>query len=122
MKKIKLAVVDDEESIRKICAIFFESAGYEVAVFTCGEEFMEGLAVGYRPDAVLLDVMMPGKNGFEICREIKNDPAYKAFKVIIFTALSGSAVQYEAEKAGADSWMTKGSDMDVMASLISNMV
>jgi two-component system, OmpR family, alkaline phosphatase synthesis response regulator PhoP len=121
-RKLKLSIVDDEQSMLRVCEVAFESLGYEVSLFPDGMKFMESLAKGLIPDAVLLDVMMPVKSGYEICREIKNNAAYKNIKVIIYTALSGGAVKYESEKSGADSWVTKGIEMDKVSELIKSLL
>jgi DNA-binding response OmpR family regulator len=121
-RTIRLAIVDDEEEILKICSIYFDNAGYDIAVFSSGEELLKTLEQGYRPHAVILDVMMPGKSGYEICRILKADRTYKAIKIVIFTALSGDAVRYQSEKAGADAWITKGTDLAGLGDMITRLV
>ena len=121
-RQLRLAVVDDEDQILKICGTYFDREGYDVTIFSSGEDLLQALSVGYRPHAVILDVLMPGKSGFDICRSIKTNKLYKSTKVIIFTALSQEAVQHQAELSGADACITKGADLTHMTSMISSMV
>jgi len=121
-RKLKLSIVDDEPAMLRVCQVAFENLGYEVSLFPDGMKFMESLAKGSIPDAVLLDVMMPGKSGYEICRNIKNDAVFKKIKVVMYTALSGNMVKFESEKSGADTWVTKGIEMDKVSELIKSLL
>ena len=121
-RSYKLAVVDDEESMLKICRAAFKGTGFEVSEALSGDEFMKSLQNSRLPDAVLLDIMMPGMSGFDVCRAIKKDPLLKKIKVILFTALSESVVKYEAQKAEADAWVTKGIDLTELSDRIKAML
>src|SRR4051812_34989751 len=79
-------VVDDVEGIRNILRDFLTAAGHEVAEAPNGAAGLE-LVSSWSPDVVLLDVQMPGLDGFEVCRRIKADPATAAIPVLMLTAL-----------------------------------
>jgi CheY-like chemotaxis protein len=119
---IRLTVVDDESSMLKLCRVAFGEMGYEVSEASSGDEFLKNLEKSRLPDVVLLDIMMPDKSGFDICRIIKQDPVLKKIKVILFTALSEKAVKYEAQKAQADAWVTKGIDLNELSDRIKAML
>ena len=75
----RVLIADDEPNIVASLEFLMEQAGYEVKVAANGREALE-LVAAFRPDLVLLDVMMPGKNGYEICQSLKSDPATRAVK------------------------------------------
>lgn len=118
----RLTVVDDDPSMLKLCKTAFGELGFEVSEALSGEEFVKSLGNSRPPDVVLLDVMMPGLSGFDVCRTIKQDPALKKIKVILFSALSEAVVKYEAKKAGADAWVTKGIDLAELSDRIKAML
>jgi len=83
-----------------------EAAGYEVRTVGDGEAAL-GVLHDFRPDLVLLDVMMPKKNGYEICQAIRESPALRGIKVVMLTA-KGRGIDAEKGLAlGADAYVTK---------------
>ena len=80
-----ILVVDDDPDIARFVEVNLRSAGYDVAVAGDGEEALEK-AAELRPDLVLLDVMMPVMDGFEMLAELKGDPSIAAIPVIMVTA------------------------------------
>jgi CheY-like chemotaxis protein len=87
MKKILL--VDDEPDTLRTYSDLLSSEGYEVATASSGDQ-ATGMMSGYRPDLILLDVMMPGKNGVEVARELSGRPDAKDIPIVMITALSSS--------------------------------
>jgi CheY-like chemotaxis protein len=83
----KIMVVDDEENILKVVKGMLESAGHEVLTVQSGEECLERLKEE-RPDLILMDVMMPGMDGWETCRKIKENPETKEITVAMLTVKS----------------------------------
>ena len=107
-------IVDDEQHIRLLIEQTLEELeddGVQLLTARDGEEAL-GVVGAQRPDLVFLDVMMPKKNGFEVCAAIKAAPATAGTKVVLLTA-KGQAVDREAGlAAGADRYVTKPFDPD----------
>lgn len=86
-KKAKILVVDDEPDMVKMLKTMLENASYEVVAAYEGEEGIKK-AKEEKPDAIVLDLMMPVMDGFEACKEMKNDPELAAIPVLVLTAIS----------------------------------
>jgi len=106
MNQRKILVVEDEESLLKLESILLTTRGYKVSGVTDGLRALEEIAKD-RPDLVLLDIMIPGLDGFEVCRRIKADPATVGLPVVMLTAKKSSADQVRGLAAGADAYVTK---------------
>ncbi|MEI6670003.1 MAG: HD domain-containing phosphohydrolase [Acidobacteriota bacterium] len=104
-----VVVVDDTDVSAEVLRRLLLQDGYAVEVAHDGES---GLEVVRRstPDLVLLDVMMPGINGFEVCRRLKSDPATRLTPVVLVTTLDGRDDRIEGVDAGADDFLTKPVD------------
>lgn len=102
----KILVVDDEPSIVRPLAFVLKKSGYEVFSAANGEE---GLAVAQaeKPDLIFLDVMMPKKNGYEVCKELKTTPGLQDIYVIILTARGVEPDDAEKTQIMADEYMSK---------------
>lgn len=110
-------VADDEPALRETAAFILESEGYRVVLASNGEE---ALAVARRegPRAALIDVNMPKKNGFELCRALRKDPALAGMYVILLTARGQKTDEAEGLAAGADAYLTKPfDDEEILARL-----
>ena len=103
--KIKVLLIDDEPSIVKILGRLLQLSGFEVTTSLDGEE---GLAKvqSEHPDAVILDLMLPKMNGFDVCAAIKADEATKKTHVLIFTA-RGRQEEKRCLELGADGFFNK---------------
>jgi len=102
----KVLIADDESNIVMSLQFLMEAAGYEVRTVADGEAALQVLRE-FRPDLVLLDVMMPKKNGYEICQTMREMPALQGTKVVMLTA---KGREIDAEKGlalGADAYVTK---------------
>lgn len=106
MKKNKILVVEDEESLLKLESILFTSKGYAVTGARDGKSALEAIALE-RPDLVVLDIMLPDLDGFEICRAIKENPETRTLPVIMLTAKKSSQDLERGRLAGADAYITK---------------
>jgi two-component system phosphate regulon response regulator PhoB len=102
----KLLIADDEPGIRRLVRMTLESDDYEIIEASNGDEALE-LARHHKPALVLLDVMMPRRGGFDICRELKADPETAAITIVILTARAQEADQHEGRAAGADDYFMK---------------
>jgi len=107
-------IVDDEPHIRMLLEQTLDELvdeGVEVLLATNGGEALESIR-SERPDLVLLDVMMPVMNGFEVCKTVKSDPELRATYVIMLTAKGQELDRATGEEVGADVYMTKPFDPD----------
>lgn len=105
-KTFKVLVVDDEAGIRKILRMFLELEGYDVSESANTNDALDLLQVEH-PDVIILDVMLGGETGFELCEKIKSNNDTKGIKVALFTSLAHKHDIEEGEKAGADLYLTK---------------
>jgi putative two-component system response regulator len=105
----RILVVDDEPSVMQLCVTILAGEGYRVTTASRGEEALDKIFAA-PPDLVLLDVMMPGMNGLEVCRHLKADARTQLVPVIIVTALLDSKDKIAGLEAGADDFLTKPFD------------
>ncbi len=99
-------VVEDEKEIRDLLKYNLERAGFRVAAFADGEEATERLFAS-RPDALVLDLMLPGRSGLEILREVREEPATRDLPVVVLTARGAEMDKLLGFERGADDYMTK---------------
>jgi DNA-binding response OmpR family regulator len=104
-----ILVVDDSPTERALITSALADSGYRVLVAADSEEAMAKVAVE-RPHLILLDVVMPGKNGYQLCRELKNTQTTKAIKVILLTSKGQDADRFWGLRQGADDYLTKPFD------------
>ena len=108
----RILVVDDIDSNVRLLEAKLNAEYYEVLTASDGPTAL-AIAASELPDIVLLDVMMPGMDGFAVCRRLKDDPATRHVPVVLVTALDGRADRVAGLEAGADDFLTKPID-DVM--------
>lgn len=101
-----LLIADDESGIRSLVKMTLQRKQYEILEASDGEEAL-ALARKHHPELVLLDVMMPGLTGFEVCRALKDDPATSSATVVMLTAKAQDSDRAEGLAAGADDYFTK---------------
>lgn len=105
-KKPKILLVDDEPDVLSMTKMRLVSAGYEV--ITAEEGVMAyNMAKSEAPDLIILDVMLPGMDGYHICRLLKFDQKYRAIPIIMLTARGQKEDQELGAKVGADCYMVK---------------
>ena len=109
MNRQSVLLVDDEPRNVRLLEGMLYAEPYELLAAHSGAQALETMAQT-PPDLVLLDVMMPGMSGFEVCKRIKSDPAYRMIPVVMVTALSDVADRIEAMQAGADDFLSKPID------------
>jgi len=107
----KILVVDDELDVQSILSFRLEINGYSVIVASDGEEGLEKIKKE-NPDLVLLDLMLPKMNGFEICRMVKFDDRLKGLPIIILSALDKEEDKKKALDSGADAYFLKPFDLE----------
>jgi two-component system, OmpR family, alkaline phosphatase synthesis response regulator PhoP len=102
----KIFVIDDEEDIRDIIAMNLRAEGYEVSCYSSADQAMKGLEKKV-PDLFLLDIMMPGIDGFEFCRRVRASESWKSVPVIFLSAKSDEIDKVLGLELGGDDYMTK---------------
>lgn len=106
MEKIRILVVEDEVPIQELLQYNLERKKYRVKVVDSGEEALRQ-AGQFMPALILLDIMLPGADGLEVCRQLKADPETNHIPVIMLTALSEEADIVTGLELGADDYITK---------------
>ena len=104
----KILIVDDQSEVRELVEVTLRIGPYEILQASSGDEALT-ITRSERPDLVLLDVMMPNSSvdGFEVCRQIKSDPAMRNISVVMITARGQEADMEIGRQAGADDYFTK---------------
>ncbi len=113
----KVLVADDEPDILEIIQYNLQSEGYEVVTARNGNEALD-LAKKHQPDLIILDIMMPGKNGIEVCNILRVQPAFNDTLIIFLTALSDEGTEIKGLETGADDFLTKPVSPKVLVSKI----
>jgi len=102
----KILVVDDEPNVIKSLTFVLRKEGYDVSSAANGEDAMTKIRES-KPNLMFLDVMMPRKNGYEVCQEVKSDSSLSDIHIIMLTAKGQEADREKGLNAGADELMTK---------------
>src|SRR5687767_14366215 len=102
----RILVVDDIEANVRLLEAKLSAEYYDVLMAYDGPTAI-AMAAAESPDIVLLDVMMPGMDGFEVCRRLKDDPATRHIPVVLITALDGRGDRIAGLEAGADEFLNK---------------
>ena len=115
MSEKKILVVDDEPYILRSLTFVLGKEGYDVSTATNGEEAMAQIRES-KPCIMFLDIMMPKKNGYEVCQEVKTDPALSDIHVIMLSAKGQEADREKGLSLGANEFITKPfSPMQIVA-------
>jgi signal transduction histidine kinase len=109
----RILAVDDSPTYLHEVAAQLRLEGYEVVTARSGEEALDLLSV-QRPDCVLLDLVMPGLSGHETCRRIKSVPGWREIPLMILTAHDGREAMIDGINSGADDYIPKSDDFDVL--------
>jgi len=115
----KILIVDDNEQNCELMRDIVSTWGHEVHKVFQGMEAIE-FALGYQPDVILLDVMLPGMNGFEVCRELKRNPRTDNIYIIMLTALNDVEDRIRGFKVGADSFISKPANHNELKYIIAS--
>lgn len=102
----KILVVEDEKTLLKLESVLLKSKGYRVTGATSGTEAL-ALVQRERPDLVLLDVMLPGMDGFKVCQHLKEAPETRDIPVVMLTSRTRQEDIARGREVGADEYITK---------------
>ncbi len=106
MEKKLIMIVEDSQTDMRIAENVCLNNGYEVVTVAEGDKVLAA-AKEQRPDMVLLDVILPNKNGFQVCRQLKQDAMTKEIKVVIVSSKDQASDKFWGMKQGADGYITK---------------
>ena len=109
----KILIIDDDLENREIIKLRLEHAGFEIREGSNGEEGV-ALAQANPPDMIILDVMMPKMDGWQVCRQLKADFKTKKIPIIMLTARSAQIEELRGWESGADEYLTKPCDYKVL--------
>jgi DNA-binding response OmpR family regulator len=102
----KLLIVEDNTDLLELLRLGLKDAGYLVITAANGVEAIQ-LARNVQPDLILLDVLLPELDGFEVCESLRKDPVTAPIPVIMLTGLTGEFTRYAGLESGADEYVTK---------------
>jgi twitching motility two-component system response regulator PilH len=102
----KILIVDDSLAEIKLMQLFLEQAGYWSVAIMDPVQLEQTIDVE-RPGMILMDVVMPTRNGFQACRELKNNPEYNGIPVVLVTSKDGDSDRFWAQMQGADGYVVK---------------
>ncbi|MBD3321665.1 MAG: response regulator [Chitinivibrionales bacterium] len=102
----RILLVDDEPGIRKILRLFLEMQGFVISEAITANQAMQAIK-NEKPDLVILDVILCGQTGFDVCEWIKSNPETKDILVFLFTALNQEQDFKEGQRVGCDLYLTK---------------
>lgn len=120
-RPLKVLIVDDQPSNVAIVQKLLASEGYEVLTAESGEEALRVIADA-PPDLVLLDVVMPGMSGFDVCRHLKSEPSTRLVPVVMLTALRAREHRIDGINAGADDFLFKPFDAEELRARVRSLV
>jgi len=113
--------VDDEPEIRYIARRMLEKAGHEVSEACDGEECLQKLKAE-KPDLILLDVMMPGLKGWEVCRRIKAEDRTRSIPVVMFTVRTSEEDLEESKRCGAEAHINKPFEREELLRVVNRVL
>lgn len=113
----KILIADDEPDILEIIQYNLQAEGYQVITAKNGNDALD-LAKIHKPDLIILDIMMPGKNGIEVCNLLRMQPVFSKTLIIFLTALSDEGTEIKGLETGADDYLTKPVSPKVLVSKV----
>jgi CheY-like chemotaxis protein len=117
----KILLADDSVTIQKVVELTFSDRDYEVTCVGDGAQVLDQVRA-LRPDIVLLDVILPGENGYDVCDAIKKDPTLASIPVLLLTGTFEPFDRRRAETVGADGHLTKPFESQVLISRVSELL
>jgi CheY-like chemotaxis protein len=117
----RILIADDNEANRELLEAYLATVDCETAIAVDGRDTLEKV-VSFKPDLILLDVMMPKLSGFEVCEKIKSDPVYKRIMILMVTALNELGDIERAVAAGTDDFLSKPVNKPELLKRVENML
>jgi CheY-like chemotaxis protein len=117
----KVLLADDSVTIQKVVGIIFANEGFDLTVVASGEAAM-AKARETKPDVMLIDALMPGKNGYEVCREIRQDPALAHTAILLMTGAFEAVDEERNKQSGADDFITKPFESQALIDVTNRLI
>jgi len=121
MAKSRILIADDNQPNRELLEAYLVGIDCETAMAVDGQDTL-GKVASFKPDLILLDVMMPKLSGFEVCQKLKSDPATRKIMVLMVTALNEPGDIERAVKAGTDDFLSKPVNQIALVKRVENML
>lgn len=113
----KILIADDEPDILEILSFNLHNEGYEIITAKNGDEALDK-AKQHKPDLIILDVMMPGKTGIEVCNILRSQHVFNQTLIIFLTAIADESAEIAGLETGADDYITKPLSLKVLTSKV----
>ena len=117
----RILIADDNEPNRELLEVYLADLACEIATAVDGQDTLEKVA-SFRPDVILLDIMMPKLSGFEVCQQLKSNPATSGIMVLMVTALGELGDIERAVEAGTDDFLSKPVNKVELVKRVENML
>ncbi len=117
----RILLVEDEQSLAKLVKQRLEKEGFEVEVTSDGEEALN-LSSSFAPDLIILDIMLPGIGGYEVCSRLRTTKITKNTPIIMFTARGGDMDKAMGFQCGANDYIVKPYDPKILLEKIRNLL
>jgi twitching motility two-component system response regulator PilH len=117
----KILIVDDSPAESRLMQSLLQTAGY-AAVSLSDPMRIEQVAATERPNLILLDVVMPGRNGFQACRDLKNSADFRGIPIVLVTSKGGESDRFWGLQQGADGYVTKPFTGEQLVGAVSRVI
>jgi DNA-binding response OmpR family regulator len=117
----RILIVEDDPDMVQLLRIALTDAGYSASAATCGKEALRK-AQRSPPDLVILDVLLPGMNGFSVCEELRRNTATAAIPVVMTTVLPGEFPRLVGTEAGADAYLNKPFQIEELLACVDGLL
>jgi chemotaxis family two-component system response regulator PixH len=115
-------IVDDSVTEREILSNCLQKAGFTVLTAMSGEEALEKLTNGsYKPDVIILDVVLPGQSGFEVCRTLKAEAVTQKIPIVLCSTKGTDMDKFWGKKQGADEYLSKPVDQEELIQTVKKL-
>ncbi len=120
-RSLRVLVVDDAADVRNLVAAHLKRGKHKVLLAEDGAEGLE-IALAEKPDLAIVDIMMPGMNGYELTQKLRETPATQEMPIIVLTARAGGADRLHALRVGADAYIQKPFELQRLTDEIASVM